>query len=138
MGINARLLLAFIAAPLFIVGYALFFGRRLSIEMFFSWQLVFSSLVFYPICEEIIFRRVIQAGLMAREALAISFAGLSIANVITSLLFALTHLFVFRELGALLVFIPSLIFGYFYEKYRHVGFPIILHGWYNGVELLIS
>lgn len=137
MSLDFRLLLAFAVAPIFIVGYAFFIGVGLSFERLSSWQLIFGAVIFYPVCEEIIFRRFIQAELLQKKTMEKSYAGISGANFITSLLFALSHLLVFRELDVLPVFFPSLIFGYFYERYRNLGFPIALHAWYNCLGMLI-
>jgi len=61
---------------------------------------------------------------------------ISLANLLTSLIFALTHALYFENLLALMVFFPSLVFGYFYEKEKHVIASIFIHSAYNFIGLL--
>jgi membrane protease YdiL (CAAX protease family) len=51
----------------------------------------------------------------------------------TALLFSLAHMVSQSIMWALLVFVPSLIFGYFYETRQTILAPIILHIFYNAV-----
>ena len=53
------------------------------------------------------------------------------ANLLTSLVFAGMHFFYHLPLWAAAVFIPSLVFGYFKDKYLSLGPPILLHVYYN-------
>lgn len=85
----------------------------------------------YPILEEIVFRGGIQPALAAQPALARSFAGLSFANVITSVLFAAAHLLNQSLFWSALVFIPSLAFGWARDRHNTLVSPIILHMTYN-------
>jgi membrane protease YdiL (CAAX protease family) len=45
--------------------------------------------------------------------------------------FALLHLFLSAAILAVAVFIPSLIFGYFRDRYEQLHAPILLHIFYN-------
>lgn len=56
---------------------------------------------------------------------------LSLANLLTSLLFAAAHLAVTAHWQNLLVFAPALIFGYFRDHYQRVAPAAILHCFYN-------
>lgn len=85
----------------------------------------------YPVVEEIVFRAGIQHALLTRPAFSRSMSCISIANVITSLLFAAAHLFNQQPLWAALIIAPSLVFGWAYERYRTVIAPILLHMFYN-------
>ncbi|WP_121011835.1 CPBP family intramembrane glutamic endopeptidase [Hydrogenivirga caldilitoris] len=51
----------------------------------------------------------------------------SLGNLKTSFLFSLAHLIHFPTLNSLLVFFPSLIFGYAYIKSGSILTPILLH-----------
>jgi membrane protease YdiL (CAAX protease family) len=84
----------------------------------------------YPPLEEILFRGWLQQSLMSRPKLHTHWL-LSPANLIASLLFAAAHLWRHNLLLVMAVFLPSLIFGYFYERHRGLCSPILLHGWYN-------
>ena len=85
----------------------------------------------YPILEEIVFRGGIQPALANRSALAKTFAGISITNVITSVLFAGAHLLNQTLFWSALVFIPSLVFGWARDRHNTVASPMILHMTYN-------
>jgi uncharacterized protein len=86
----------------------------------------------YPAVEEFVFRGNIQPYLRQHAPWGErSLAGLTVANILTSLLFAglyaLTHPF----LWAVLAIVPSLIFGYFRDRDQSLRKPILLHVAYN-------
>ncbi len=85
----------------------------------------------YPVLEEIVFRGVLQGWLLKQGWGQRKWAGLSGANVVTSLFFMALH--VVRRPGMLSVgvFIPSLVFGFFRERYGNLYAPIALHIFYN-------
>lgn len=89
----------------------------------------------YPIVEEVIFRGLIQDYLNRKfnhkKNLSISYA-----NIETSILFVLFHLIYQSAVWSLMVFIPSVIFGYFKDKYGKLQLPIFLHCFYNAGFLL--
>lgn len=87
--------------------------------------------VTYPVLEEIVFRGAVQGALLNWTALRRSFAGISIACVITSSLFATAHLLTQSAVWATLVFIPSLVFGWARERHKTLYSPILLHMFYN-------
>ncbi|MCP1676393.1 membrane protease YdiL (CAAX protease family) [Natronocella acetinitrilica] len=87
------------------------------------------AVVIYPVLEEIVFRGVIQDWLA--ERFSRKWWPLSLANIVTSALFAVFHLWSQPPLWALLVFFPSLVFGYFRERHDTLGTPILLHALYN-------
>jgi len=93
-------------------------------------------IVIYPIFEEIIFRGILQP-CIAKKWTNTVFT-LSVANLITSCIFTLLHLFTHPTLWALATFIPSLIFGYSQERHKTVLAPILLHISYNGGYFLIG
>lgn len=96
--------------------------------------LFISLALLYPIMEEAVFRGLIQQGLH-RHLPSLSWYPASLpvspANLCTSLLFTAFHFTNHTPLWAALVFIPSLIFGYFRDRHRHLAAPILLHAWYN-------
>lgn len=85
----------------------------------------------YPILEEIVFRGGIQSALLSRPVMAHSFAGISVACVLTSVLFALAHLLHQPPQWAALVFLPSLVFGWARERHDTLKSPVLLHMSYN-------
>jgi len=94
------------------------------------------AIFLYPIIEELVFRGLIQDYLHTKFAGTV--AQLSLANILTTILFVLLHLVYHPILWALAVFIPSLIFGYFKDRANHVLPAIILHIFYNfGFFLLL-
>lgn len=95
-----------------------------------AWQTIWSAVVLAPVVEEIIFRGGLQHWLLRRchgQAL-----GLSVANILTSIPFALVHLWMHPPVWALATGAPSLLFGAFYERHdRRLSAPIMLHGLAN-------
>lgn len=86
--------------------------------------------VIYPVLEELVFRGLLQG--LVRDLLGHFRIGpLTLANAITSMLFALAHLYYNPAPVALLVFFPSLVFGYFRERTGALTASILLHGFYN-------
>jgi membrane protease YdiL (CAAX protease family) len=93
------------------------------------WPFLIPVLV-YPLLEEIVFRGLIQE--LVRDFISRRFWGpLSIANLLTSLLFTGMHFITHPPLWAALVFFPSLVFGFFKDRTNRLLAPIILHVFYN-------
>ena len=91
---------------------------------------IFLTLVLvYPILEEIIFRGFLHP-ILAKH-LNHSWSVITLANLLTSLVFALTHLINHPPIWAMATFIPSLAYGYSLERAKHISAPIILHCTYN-------
>jgi len=90
-------------------------------------------ILFYPIIEELAFRGVIQGYLSLHIPRHYFGAHLTVANLLTSLLFVAIHFVHHPPLWAIAVFVPSLIFGYFRERFGSVIPAIVLHAFYNGV-----
>jgi membrane protease YdiL (CAAX protease family) len=106
-----------------------------TVALFDGWSLIQVVLI-YPVIEEIFFRGILQPWIAQRWKQTLF--KLSVANLITSSIFALLHLADHSALWALATFIPSLIFGYSLERYNRLLAPIILHGTYNGGYFLIG
>lgn len=127
-----------------LLGGFIYFAFKLS---FFADNFAFNINKFYyyiiivPVLEEWIFRENIQRILRDKLAKKDEVSGffifnatdsfISIQNIITSVLFASMHLFYSPVSHALMVFIPSLIFGLVYDRHQKLIFPVFLHGFYN-------
>lgn len=120
--------LAAAAGPFYWLGHWLLIGGGdgPTFELQF-WMLVLA----YPVLEECVFRGLAQGQMLRVQALQCQWMGFSIANAIASALFALSHLAVRGEVDALAVFLPSLLFGYFFERHRSLAPAISLHIFYN-------
>jgi len=129
--------LAIIAALLFWMLLYLFDSPPLSVAWIFSASWLFLSLiVVQPLLEEIVFRGGLQSWISEKRHQVV--VGLSFANIITSFIFVAMHLFYHAPLMAALVFIPSLVFGYFRDRYDGWLMPsILLHCFYNAGYFLL-
>lgn len=122
---------AIIAGLFFWSGLYLYTRPDLNLIWPFTQPVVFIfPAIVYPIVEEIVFRGLVQ------EALSKSFKSkplgpISLANLATSVLFSGMHFIYHTSLWATAVFIPSLVFGYFKDKYQSLLLPIVLHIYYN-------
>jgi len=87
--------------------------------------------VIYPILEEIVFRGALQGWLRKGDRTLHDWRGLTLANVITSVAFSVFHLFQNSVGMSIAVFAPSVIFGFFRDRYDHLHTPIALHIFYN-------
>ncbi|MEO5573578.1 MAG: JDVT-CTERM system glutamic-type intramembrane protease [Gammaproteobacteria bacterium] len=85
----------------------------------------------YPVLEELVFRGALQGALTRQTWGGRKLGPISLANFFTSLVFAGFHLFYHAPLWAALVFLPSLIFGYFRDRHQSVRPAIVLHVFYN-------
>jgi hypothetical protein len=93
------------------------------------WQFLV-PVVFYPLIEEVIFRGLLQE-LVQEYISQRSIGPLSVANILTSLVFTGLHFLNHVPLWAALVFFPSLVFGFFKDRTGHLPAPIVLHVFYN-------
>ena len=92
----------------------------------------------YPILEEIVFRGWIQSELLRKHFFQAKLFQLSVANVLTSVLFSLFHLINHEPLWAALVFFPSILFGCLRDRYGAITPSIVLHVYYNFGFTLLS
>ncbi|RRS30263.1 MAG: hypothetical protein P794_07850 [Epsilonproteobacteria bacterium (ex Lamellibrachia satsuma)] len=92
---------------------------------------LFFLILLYPVIEELTFRGIIQEYISQKTKQQILFFNLSIANLLTSILFVFMHFVHHEIIWAILTFFPSLVFGYFKEKYSKITPSIILHIFYN-------
>ena len=78
------------------------------------WQFLMPVLL-YPVVEEIVFRGLLQE--LVRDYISRRTLGpVTVANLLTSLLFAGLHFIYHAPLWAALVFFPSLVFGFFKDR----------------------
>jgi uncharacterized protein len=100
--------------------------------------MVLSMVLWQPLLEELLFRGAIQSRLETMPWARRRLAGLSVANGVTTILFALVHLVHHAPLWAAGVIAPSLVFGHFRERYGRVYPAILLHAFYNGCYLTMG
>lgn len=93
------------------------------------WQFLLPVL-FYPVVEEIVFRGLVQE--LLQEYISQQLPGpVSMANLLTSIFFTGLHFIYHAPLWAALVFLPSLVFGFFKDRTGRLTTPILLHVFYN-------
>jgi len=92
-------------------------------------------LLLYPVLEEVLFRGLLQGWLTAQVRGRVG--PLSHANLLTSLLFAAAHLYSHPIAWAAATFAPSLLFGYFRDRYQHLLPAVVLHVLYNSAYFLL-
>ncbi len=85
--------------------------------------------ILYPLLEEIVFRGIFQPWISFRVSGGL--LGVSFANMLTSILFSISHLVYHDPIWALGTFFPSLAFGFCLERYKTLQAPIVLHCLYN-------
>ncbi len=123
---------AFIAAPIFWAAWYLYLDANPN----WGWPLhaplnYLSLAVIYPVLEEIVFRGALQGWLRKQEWTLHDWRGFTLANVITSTAFAISHLFRNTVGMSIAVFAPGMVFGFFRDRYNHLHTPIALHIFYN-------
>jgi membrane protease YdiL (CAAX protease family) len=101
-----------------------------------TWTLLASLLLWQPFVEELLFRGLLQGALARSKLGARRAAGLSLANVLTSITFVLVHLVNQPVLWALGVFFPSLLFGFFRDRSGSIWPPLLLHMLFNSAFFL--
>lgn len=93
--------------------------------------ILFLTIVWYPVLEEILFRGVIQGGLIGKEFARKKVFGLTKANWITSFIFVLAHVLYQPVMWAMIIIFPSLVYGYFRDRHSNIYPCIVLHAFYN-------
>ena len=86
-------------------------------------------LIFVPFVEEYLFRGLLQSMLLTRFSGSIYIV--SYANIVTSIIFSLSHLFYNNLFHSFLVFFPSVVFGILYDRNRSIIPSFITHLVYN-------
>ena len=85
----------------------------------------------YPLLEELTFRGLIQGYLIEIDSMKRQWLGFTLANLLVSILFVACHLFYHSMIWSMLIFVPSLVFGYFRDRTGSPVASIGLHSWYN-------
>ena len=118
-GVIGWLLLWFTVIPTFTVARSSIVG------------IIVLTVIWYPLLEEILFREIIQNYLFNKPWGRTTFASLSAANWLTSLLFVSVHFWYQPAMWAILVVIPSLAYGFFRDRFTSIYPSILLHSFYN-------
>ena len=95
-----------------------------------------SVLLWYPFIEELAFRGVVQGTLAEYSAGRRSLLGISVANLAASFAFVLWHLLYQAGPMILMLVMPSLVFGFFRDRYQSLLPALLLHSLYNGFFFL--
>lgn len=117
---------------LFVVCGLIWFGARLAMGGHIAVPPVRTMAVYLllaPFAEELFFRGVVQREI-GKRLLRKQF-GVSLANVVASVIFSLFHLVTWGLPHAALVFIPSLCFGYLFDRTGRITLPFLLHILFN-------
>ena len=123
---------ALLAGPLFWAGLLALGGPSLDLAWPARAPGRFAQLALvYPLLEEAVFRGLLQPALAGTAPGKRSFAGISGANWATSVLFACAHAFAHPPAWAAAVFFPSLVFGFFRDRYQSIAPGVALHVLYN-------
>ncbi len=121
----------FVVALLIGTTTAWLLGRYLGSAGPLTWTMLASFLLWQPAIEELLFRGVLQGWLLGLTTGCRTFAGFSVANIITSMIFTAGHFINQPLLWALGAFFPSLIFGWFRDRSGSLWPPVLLHGVFN-------
>lgn len=99
----------------------------------FGWSLLVSLVIWQPLVEEILFRGIIQGQLKNTLWGARSYKGISAANIASSVAFVTIHLVNSAVLLSISILVPSLLYGYFRDRFNSCIPSILLHCAYNGM-----
>ena len=107
------------------------------------WLQIFSlpflvAVLWQPIVEELLFRGFLQRWLFTHGWGRQSFVGISIANLLTSVVFSGAHIATHSLPWALSTLFPSLLFGVLRDRSGSVFPPLALHIIYNAGYFLLT
>jgi len=107
------------------------------------WLQIFSrpflvAVLWQPTVEELLFRGCLQGWLFTHRWGRHSFVGISIANLLTSIVFSGAHLATHSLPWALSMLFPSLLFGVLRDRFGSVLPPLALHIIYNAGYFLLT
>lgn len=113
-------------------------GNQFSLTTTLPLYTLLLVIVVYPVLEEIVFRGALQGWLLSHNKFATRFLpGITLANIITSLVFALFHLINQSPAWAFMIFFPSLVFGWARDRFGFLTASIALHSFYNAGFFLL-
>jgi len=104
--------------------------QPIALRQVFSWAFL-SLTLWQPCAEELAFRGVLQGQLSQQAWGHRTWGRLTLANLVTSLVFVLGHWWRHPPLWAMAVVLPSLIFGSVRDRYTSVYPAMALHMFYN-------
>ncbi len=104
--------------------------RPIGLPQVMTWSFL-AVAVWHPLAEELIFRGFVQGQLVEQAWGQRTWAGISTANLLTSLVFVLGHLWQHPPVWAFAVGVPSLGFGWLRDRFESVYPSIALHMFYN-------
>lgn len=96
------------------------------------------AVLWQPIVEELLFRGCLQGFISIREWGQRSLVGISIANILTSVVFAGAHIATHSLPWALSTLFPSLLFGVLRDRFGSVLPSIALHIVYNAGYFMLT
>lgn len=132
---------AILAAPVFYIFYGILFyhGPLFSVTLSNHFYPFILLLFIHPLTEELVFRGLLQQQILYDFHKPVMNSAITSANLITSVAFSALHLFTHNFYWSLVILFPSLVFGYFADKYKSTKPSIILHVIYNtGYYLLFG
>jgi len=133
--LDVRFYIALILAPIVLTSGFLLYPDVLP-SLAVTWSIFFIMVVWQPIIEELFFRGFLHGQLNRNHWFFKSFFGFTVTNLIVSVLFVCAHLFAQPLEWALAVFVPSLIFGWFRDRYSSIYPSVVLHSFYNAIFLI--
>jgi len=129
---DRQFMLALLAGMVVWLAFWLFFpGLLPAVPLKANVPLLLSLVLLQPVLEELLFRGVVQGQFRLRIWGGEKRWGMTYANLLTSVLFVLAHAFYHLPLWAVAVFVPSLVFGYFRDRYGNIYPSLVLHVYYN-------
>lgn len=129
---DRQLVLALLAGMVvWLVFWLIFPGLLPAVPAKANVLLLLSLVIWQPVLEELLFRGVVQGQFRLHAWGREKRWGVTQANLLTSVLFVLAHAFYHPPLWAVAVFGPSLVFGYFRDRYGSVYPSLALHVYYN-------
>jgi membrane protease YdiL (CAAX protease family) len=117
--------------PFLVTVHPLSWHRILSVTFFLA-------VVWQPIVEELLFRGCLQGSLSVCEWGQRSLVGISIANLLATVVFTSAHIAAHSIVWASLTFFPSLLFGLLRDRSGSVFPPIALHLIYNAGYYMLT
>jgi membrane protease YdiL (CAAX protease family) len=95
-------------------------------------------IVWQPLVEELLFRGALQGKLRGTGPGRWQRAGMTGANLLASVLFALAHAVYHPPLWAAAVFVPSLVYGYMRDRHGSIFPGLLLHCAFNAAYVLAA
>jgi membrane protease YdiL (CAAX protease family) len=128
------LVLAMLAGPLggAVLHGASHLGQLEVPRLVFDGATLVNAFLLAPVLEELVFRAGIQSMLEGTALGRLSVpGGVSLDNVLTSVLFSAAHLMVGPPWLAASIFFPSIVLGRLKQLYPSLLPVILVHAWYN-------